>query len=154
MLVHPGGVVSSTVLAHLLTTGCALVLLRRGPNRRLRLLTLAVGLMSLSQTITLLQSAGMWTPGVYTNGEHEVLVGALSLLAIHLLGREIYDRNRTDMRLRLVEHETAGRDPVVRDQRIGGIASEPTIGLLPFAAAIGMSSQVSPDVAGPKPRVQ
>ncbi len=100
-------VVTSTVLAHFLTTGCALMLIRRGPNRRLRLLTGTVGLMSLSQTIVLLQSGGLWMlSGAEMAGIHQILIGALSLLAIHLLAREIYDRNHTDKRLRLIEHET------------------------------------------------
>jgi hypothetical protein len=107
-MVLSGTVLTSTALAHFLTTGCALMLIRRGPNRRLRLLTVTVGLMSLSQTIMLLQSGGLWqTSSMFFTGSHQVLIGALSLLAIHLLGREIWDRNHTDRRLRLVEHETA-----------------------------------------------
>jgi hypothetical protein len=99
---------TSTVLAHFLTTGCALMLIRRGPNRRLRLLTVTVGLMSLSQTIMLLQCGGLWqTSSIYLAGIHQALIGGLSLLAIHLLGKEIYDRKHTDQRLRLIEHETA-----------------------------------------------
>src|ERR1700674_3925262 len=92
---------TSTVLAHFLTTACALMLVRRGPNRRLRLLTVSVGLMSLSQTIMLLQAAGFWqASSIYAAGLHGPLIGALSLLSIHLLAKEIYDRRHTDRRLR------------------------------------------------------
>lgn len=64
--------------------------------------------MSLAQTVMLLEGAGMWRASeAYASGIHEVLVGGMSLLAIHLLRREIQDRRHTDQRLRLVEHERA-----------------------------------------------
>ena len=95
----------TTVIANLLATGSALLLMRRGPTPRLRLLVLTVGLMSLAQTASYIQAHGAWTPfsGVLADFDH-LTVGALSLLAIYLLGQEIYDRRGTDRRLRLAEH--------------------------------------------------
>ena|SRR5260370_1248484 len=75
-MVQSAAMLTSTALAHFLTTGCALMLMRRGPNRRLRLLTVTVGLMSLSQTIMLLQSGGLWqAASVYIGGLHQALIG-------------------------------------------------------------------------------
>ncbi len=100
------------VIANLIATACALLLVRRGPSPRLRLLTLTVGLMSLAQTTSFLHAQGIWTGGkLYMDSIHHVLVAALSLLAIYLLGTEIYDRNLTDRRLRLAEHETLAPIP-------------------------------------------
>jgi hypothetical protein len=104
-----------TIIANLTTTGCAILLLRRGPSRRLRLLTLAVGLMSLSQTVAWVysHSFGTDTPALGLQ-VHQALVACLSLLAIYLLGSEIYDRNYTDRKLRLLEHDTAIVQPTVQ----------------------------------------
>lgn len=96
----------STIAANLATTCCALLLLRRGPSRRLRLLILTVGLLSLAQTAACLHSQGVWAGGsAYVVEAHQSLVACLSLLAIYLLGSEIYDRNLTDRKLRLLEHD-------------------------------------------------
>jgi len=94
-----------TILANLLATGCALLLVKRGPNRRLKLLSLTVGLISLTQTAALLHSGQTCnsgsTPVVFG---HQVLTGVMALVAIGLLGLEIFDRNRTERRLRLAEY--------------------------------------------------
>lgn len=102
------------VAANLITTGCALLLVRRGPSPRLRLLTLSVGLLALSQNAHFLYSQGIWSGGdLYFRQLHHSLVAGLSLLAIYLLGSEIHDRNLTDRKLRLAEHEIphAGAQP-------------------------------------------
>ncbi len=97
---------SPIIVANLLATGCSLLLIKRGPTKRLRLLSLTVGLMALSQSALLLQSAGVCRGGTAEAvGFHQALTGALSLLAIYLLGLEIYDRNFTDKRLRLAEYD-------------------------------------------------
>ena len=98
--------ISPLITANLLATGSALLLIKRGPTRRLRLLSLTVGLMSLSQSAVLLQSVGFCVDSnTSAVGWHQTLTGALSLLAIYLLGLEIYDRNVTDRRLRLAEFD-------------------------------------------------
>jgi hypothetical protein len=110
--------VAPMVIANLIATACALMLVRRGPSPRLRLLTLTVGLMSLAQTTHFLHTQGIWTGGrLYMESIHHMLVAALSLLAIYLLGTEIYDRNLTDRRLRLAEHEMLTPNPAPPVQR-------------------------------------
>ncbi len=98
---------SSTVLANSLVIGCSLLLMRRGPTRRLRQFTLAVGVMSLAQAIANLHLEGIWLAydPVEVVGIQQKVTAAFLLLLIYLLGREIYDRKYTDSRLRLVEHE-------------------------------------------------
>jgi hypothetical protein len=99
-------VILPAIIASLCATGCSLLLVRRGPSPRLRYLTLTVGLMSFAQTANLLHIQGVWTGGsLYVVHVHQSLVAGLSLLAMYLLGVEIYDRNFTDRRLRLAEHE-------------------------------------------------
>jgi hypothetical protein len=104
--------ISPLLTANLLATGCSLLLIKRGPTRRLRLLSLTVGLMALSQSAVLLESAGICaTGGPAATDIHQTLTGALSLLAIYLLGLEIYDRNVTDRRLRLAEFDAMKSKP-------------------------------------------
>ncbi len=105
----------STIAASLTATGCALLLLRRGPTRRLKLLTLSVGLMSLSQSVMMYQIGAECNAGggVYVNSHH-LLISVLSLLSIYLLGSEIYDRNFVNKRLRLAEADVRQR-PDVRE---------------------------------------
>lgn len=99
-------VILPTIIASLCATGCSLLLVRRGPSSRLRYLTLTVGLMSFAQTANLLHMQGVWTGGsLYVVHVHQSLVAGLSLLAMYLLAMEVYDRNFTDRRLRLAEHE-------------------------------------------------
>ncbi|MCC6390341.1 MAG: hypothetical protein IT167_07045 [Bryobacterales bacterium] len=95
-----------TILANLLATGCALLLVHRGPSRRLKLLAFTVGLMSLSQTAALLHSVGIWSPpAAHVAQLHELLVAALALQAIYLLGQEVYEQNYKDRKLRLLEFD-------------------------------------------------
>ena len=119
-------VILPTIIASLCATGCSLLLVRRGPSPRLRYLTLTVGLMSFAQTANLLHMQGVWTGGtLYVVHIHQSLVAGLSLLAMYLLAVEVYDRNFTDRRLRLAEHEllvmgarqTTQVQPVVRVER-------------------------------------
>lgn len=95
----------SAILANLLATGCAILLVRRGPSPRLRQLTLVVGIVSLSQTAALLHAQGIWYLAPQLTTIHQLLAAAFSLCALHLLRREIADRNLTDRRLRLAEYE-------------------------------------------------
>ncbi|MCC6363609.1 MAG: hypothetical protein IT165_08785 [Bryobacterales bacterium] len=98
--------VFTTILANLLATGCALLLVHRGPSRRLKLLAFTVGLMSLSQTAALLHSVGIWSaPAAHVAQFHELLVAALALQALYLLGQEMYEQNYKDRMLRLIEFE-------------------------------------------------
>lgn len=115
----------TTLLANLLVTGCALLLVRRGPTRRLKLLTLVVGLASFSQTAANLHRYGYWNPGPRTAEIHELLVAALALCAIYLLGQEIYDRNLTDKRLRLAEFDLARPEPPKPESEVGATVSAP-----------------------------
>ncbi|MBV6430321.1 MAG: hypothetical protein IANPNBLG_00430 [Bryobacteraceae bacterium] len=98
--------VFTTILANLLATGCALLLVHRGPSRRLKLLAFTVGLMSLSQTAALLHTVGIWSvPAVGVARLHELLVAGLALQAIYLLGQEVYEQNYKDRKLRLIEFD-------------------------------------------------
>jgi hypothetical protein len=95
-----------TIIANLLATGCALLLMRKGPTRRLRLLVLTVGLTSLAQTALCLHGSGI--AGLSTLPMlpiHQVIVAGLSLFAVYLLGLEVRERNVSERRMRLVEHE-------------------------------------------------
>jgi hypothetical protein len=98
--------VFTTILANLLATGCAILLVHRGPSRRLKLLAFTVGLMSLSQTAALLHTVGIWSvPAVGVAQLHELLVAGLALQAIYLLGQEVYEQNYKDRKLRLIEFD-------------------------------------------------
>jgi len=99
-------VIIPTLFANLATTGCALLLVRKGPTRRLKILTFTVGLMSLAQTASFFHSQGFFATGVTGISHlHQILAAGLSLVAIIVLTREIYDRTLMDRRLRLIEHE-------------------------------------------------
>ncbi|MEP7365670.1 MAG: PilZ domain-containing protein [Acidobacteriota bacterium] len=90
---------------HLTTVLCALLLLPRSANWRLRLVIGAIGLQALAQCMTQLQiNHPYWQSrlGVIT-GNIEMLCGALALTAIYLLKQENSERKSTDARLRLSE---------------------------------------------------
>lgn len=89
-------VILPTVIANLATTGCALLMVRKGPTRRLKILTFTVGLMSLAQTASFLTGI----PAAY-----QVLAASLSVVALFVLAREIHDRVKMDRKLRLTETE-------------------------------------------------
>jgi len=100
-----GWLAASTILANILTTGFALLLLRKHQNRRLRYLVLTVGIFSVSQTAALfgmLQSEGIWQ--VVGKFQHFIMA-MTGMVFVYILWREISDRNRTDRMLRLAEHE-------------------------------------------------
>ncbi len=92
-----------TILASLLVTGSALLLIKRGANRRLKLLALTVGLMSLTQIVVLLQATRHSRSRIVE--AYQLLVATLSLTAVYLLGLEIRDRRRADRQLRLLEQD-------------------------------------------------
>ena len=100
-----GWLAASTILANVLTTGFAFLLLGKHPNRRLRYLVLTVGIFSVSQTAALfgmLQAEGLWQ----AVGKFQHFVMALTgMVFVYILWREISDRNKTDRMLRLAEHE-------------------------------------------------
>jgi hypothetical protein len=96
--------VSSALFAYLLTVVCSIVVSKRSSNSRIRLLALTVGLLPLCQALVLLGRHQILGPEVAETVESlELLVGALSLGAIHLLNRENADRRTTDKRLRVAE---------------------------------------------------
>lgn len=74
--------------------------------------------MSLSQTVSFVhisRSCLQGATGVVNS--HHILVAVLSLLSIYLLGAEIYDRNFTDKRVRLMEHDAVGVRRLVPDDK-------------------------------------
>jgi len=94
-----------TLLAHFLATGFSLMLTRRGP-RRLRWLSLVVGLMSMTQTMAFLHRNGMMHDGPtaqFLADIHEGLVAVLCVWAIVLLAYETLERKWLDMKIRLLE---------------------------------------------------
>src|ERR1700686_4721368 len=92
----------SALFAFSLSIICSLVVAKRSSNRRIRLLALTVGLLPLCQAVVILGRHSIWLgPEVAEMAESlELLVGALSLTAIHLLNKENGDRRNTDARLR------------------------------------------------------
>jgi hypothetical protein len=95
---------SSALFAYLLTVVSAIVVSKRSSNSRIRLLALTVGLLPLCQSLVLLGRHQILGPEVAETVESlELLVGALSLGAIHFLNKENADRRNTDKRLRVAE---------------------------------------------------
>jgi ABC-type glycerol-3-phosphate transport system permease component len=98
----------SSVIAYLLTSACALLLVRRRfNNKRLRLLTMVIGMMPFLQAIMLLSERGLLQFGLSNEIPDliDLFVSMLCLWSIHLLDVEIRDRQRMDVKLRLVESE-------------------------------------------------
>ena|ERR1700722_12408862 len=95
----------SALLAYLLSVFCSLVLARRSSNWRIRLLALTIGMLPLCQAVILLGRHQVWlsTEVAEVAESLELLVGALSLTAIHLLNKENGDRRNTDVLLRVTE---------------------------------------------------
>lgn len=103
-----------SVIAYSIATGCSLLLSRRGPQR-LRLLSLVVGLMSLTRAVSLLQREGylpVAADGTIA-GVHECLVALLCICAIYLLGSEIFERKLMDLKLDLMQREFDTRSLVM-----------------------------------------
>jgi hypothetical protein len=101
--------VGSALFAYLLSVVCSLVVAKRSSNRRIRLLALTVGLLPLCQAVIILGHNQIWlgTEVAEMAESLELLVGALSLTAIHLLNKENGDRRETDLRLRVAESTPA-----------------------------------------------
>ena len=97
--------IGSALFAYLLTVICSLVVANRSSNWRIRLLALTVGMLPLCQAVVILGRHQIWlsTEAAEMAESLELLVGALSLLAIHLLNKENTDRRSTDGRLRVAE---------------------------------------------------
>ncbi len=95
----------SALLAYLLSVFCSLILAKRSSNWRIRLLALTIGMLPLCQAVILLGRHQVWlsTQVAEVAESLELLVGALSLTAIHLLNKENGDRRNTDVLLRVTE---------------------------------------------------
>jgi len=92
--------------ANLAAAGCAILLMRKSPTRRLRLLVLVVGLLSLGQTVLGLQATGVINLRIFSALPlHVVIMAGLSLHSVYLLALEVRERSLSERRMRLVEHE-------------------------------------------------
>ena len=98
--------VSSAVFAFLVTTACAIVLMKRSSNRRIRLLAFSIGLPPLCQSVILVGNHQAWIAPVIGRAAEflELPASALCLAAVYLLNRENENRKTTDARLRVAEH--------------------------------------------------
>ncbi len=101
----------SALLAYLLSVFCSVLLAKRSSNWRIRLLALTIGLLPLCQAVILLGRHQIWlgTEVAEVAESLELLVGALSLTAIHLLNKENGDRRNTDVLLRVAEDTPISR---------------------------------------------
>ena len=96
---------SFTVFAYLVTTACAILLMKRSSNWRIRFVAFSIGLLPLCQAIILLEQHHVWiTADLRHTAEFmQLLASALCLAAVHLLNKENGDRKNTDVRLRVAE---------------------------------------------------
>lgn len=98
----------SSVLAYVITSICAVVIMRRRfTSKRLLWLTIVIGAMPLLQAMAILNQRGIH---VFEIGNQipdfvDLFVSLLCLWAVHLINVESRDRTRTDVKLRLVESE-------------------------------------------------
>ena len=108
-------IVSCAIFAYLVATGCAIVMMMRAANWRIRFLCFAIGLAPLCQSLILLGSQHMWiTPDVGRTAENlQLSDSALCLAALHLVNRENRDRKGTNSRLRVAEAHTADNGWIV-----------------------------------------
>jgi hypothetical protein len=108
--------VGSALFAYLLSVICSMVVSKRSSNWRIRLLALTVGMLPLCQAVALLGSHKIWLSTEVSDMAEslELLVGALSLTAIHLLNKENGDRRNTDARLRVAERGESMKLRIVR----------------------------------------
>ncbi len=98
-------IVFCAIFAYLAATACAIVLMKRSTNWRIRFLAFAIGLAPLCQSIILLGNQHIWiTPDIgHTAESLQLSDSALCLAALHLLNKENRDRRGTDVRLRVAE---------------------------------------------------
>lgn len=98
-------VVTVELTVYLITALCALLLLPKSSNWRLRLLIGTIGLQCLAHAASELRKHHpYWQSRLgHMAGVIEMFGGALALTAIYLLKRENRDRRTTDVRLRLAE---------------------------------------------------
>ncbi|MBL8216770.1 MAG: hypothetical protein JNK87_38980 [Bryobacterales bacterium] len=103
----------SSVVAYLLTSACAILLVRRRfTNPRLRGLTMVIGMMPFLQAVSLLSERGVGFLGLRNEiGDLvDLFVSLLCLWSIHLLDEESRDRRSVDLRMRLMESDTRRSD--------------------------------------------
>ena len=102
---------SSSVIAYLITSLCALVLARRGTNWRIRFLACVIALMPLCQAVALLTNSDLVESVMISRAAESVesILSLLCLAAIHVLNKENKDRKTVDGRLRLAESDSSGR---------------------------------------------
>jgi hypothetical protein len=98
-------IVGCAIFAYLVATACAVVIMMRSANWRIRFLAFAIGLAPLCQSIILLGNQHIWvTPNVgHTAESLELSDSALCLAALHLLNKENRSRKGADTRLRIAE---------------------------------------------------
>jgi hypothetical protein len=97
--------IASAVFANLVTLVCAMVVAKRSSNWRIRLLALAMGLLTMCQITVTLGNHRIWLSSEVGDAAEslELLVSAICLTVLHLLNRENRDRRNTDERLRVAE---------------------------------------------------
>jgi len=98
-------IVSCAIFAYLVATACAVIIMMRSANWRIRFLAFAIGLAPLCQSIILLGNQHIWvTPNIgHTAESLELSDSALCLAALHLLNKENRSRKGADTRLRIAE---------------------------------------------------
>jgi hypothetical protein len=130
-------IVSCAIFAYLMATACAIVIMMRSVNWRIRFLSFAIGLAPLCQTIILLGNQHMWiTPNIGRTAESlQLSDSALCLAALHLLNRENRNRKGSDSRLRIAEAHTAENGWIVS----GG---EPKVAFQEKPAALEMERRL------------
>jgi hypothetical protein len=98
-------IVGCAIFAYLVATACAVVIMMRSANWRIRFLAFAIGLAPLCQSIILLGNQHIWvTANVgHTAESLELSDSALCLAALHLLNKENRSRKGADTRLRIAE---------------------------------------------------
>ncbi len=152
-----------TALVHLLATGSSLLLLRRGPSRRLRRLVFAVGIMSMAQLSVVVYATLRGQQ--FVGRMFQVLVGLAALYALRLLYQETHVPKDATSAATSPEQPLAvpvSSEPLepshwlqpARTQRhdltanADAVVLEPcTTGLLALANAVGTSEEASPEPA-------
>ena len=119
-----------TLAAYIVTTVCALLVLRRARSGWMRFLTAVVGLLPLCQTVLILRDGARWNVSAAgRNAEYlELLVSALCLAAIHFLNKRNAEPKATDSRLVTAKAEVPVVVGTIRDP--GGLQDVPPPGWL------------------------